>query len=569
MVPTVVVTSLRQRFPMETVKLFTHSMVQLVLLLEERNTAEELMQMESEREIEEAESRKAQAQTKQTPGTESGRQSPRSHVVTAIDVENAARSFCAQLLASVSECGFQTVTLVSSQWTRDVAQPQTMAFRFGLECIERPAQIMFPSSLFIKPLVSSQEFVRAVAASAHRTLQQSNSVCVLPAFVDSEFMVPGLLVKYFMFLHGGFTWNYTTTTDILWVEREVGPLQWQAQRANSSVLLSVQGDSLGSEGMPSDGATSEGPAPQTHGRFDGSIARDVLSLLLFKQPADDVNIETAAILSLLTGELFSPHEADSLDAAALVSIDRVLWALLTSPASVNDIPLPPKADTALCLKVHKRLLNLAKWNPSSTSGARASSSSSSSDADGSQTAARGLASGIIGARAWLWGASAPAPALSLEVDELLSVVHLASVATKAIVLAHSIQEKQHANGAGSNKEEGGAQMTPTLGAALALLPPGLNSDAANSLLEALERCVGLWRRRFRSLSILRSASSGAPGPARRLVTFSQARARFFRGQMHGVPTMAFLGTRGGVREKLPRPEVVDDTVKRLFSETQA
>jgi hypothetical protein len=30
--------------------------------------------------------------------------------------------------------------------------------------------------------------------------------------------------------------------------------------------------------------------------------------------------------------------------------------------------------------------------------------------------------------------------------------------------------------------------------------------------------------------------------------------------------MAFLGTRGGVREKLPRPEVVDDTVKRLFSE---
>jgi len=573
LVPTVIFTSLRQSLPVGALKHLSHPMIQIVLLLEERAVAAELMELEAEHDMglghqdqhqHQHQDQDQEVDEEREGSASRGRDSPQPRrVITSIDVENAARAFCAGVLSSVSEArGYQSTVLVSSAWTRRVAQPLSMALRLGLECCERPAQLLFPGGLFVKPLVAAQELVRGVASAVQRSLQLTNNVCVLPAFVDSEFMVPGLLVKYAQFLHGGFAWNFGTAMDILWVEGEGEGPEGEGEgegrdTTETEAEAGAEADGTGANGAAEGGArcgTGAG-AGAREGRFDGSIARDVLSLALFKRPADEAGPEAAAILSLLTGELFADGpqgqgqgQGAQIDFQALAAVDRVVWAILTSPASVHDIALPPKTDFALCLKVHKRLLNAAKWHPSSTNGG----------SNGQGGAGGGLGLGLLR----LWGAASPPIPLSLDLDEFLSVVHLASVVTRAIVLAYSVHDKATAAAGGAGNGATGGMVT--LGAALAHLPPGLNSDVANSLLEGLERCVGLWRRRFRSLSIFDLGSGSGGG---RLVPFRQARARFFRGQMHGLPALAFLGTRGGVRDKLPRPTVVDDTFTRLFAES--
>lgn len=487
-------------------------MVQLVLLLEERIVTDELMA----------------ADERHSNLASSPDDSPRLKVITSIDVDNAARAYVANQIALVQEAGFQTVILVTSPWLKHIANPQAIAFSFGLQCSERPAGLLFPAIHFAKPLICSQEFIRSVASSIAKSLQQSNSMCVLPAFIDSEFMMPGLLLKYLMFLHGGFTWNYATSMDMLFIPGGPG---------GNSGTGSMHSDGDGEQEIASG---QLGESSSSEGAFEGSIIRDVLSLVLFRRPPDqETDHATSAILSLLTGELFAGqgeshhHTSDPL----LARVDKLLWALLTSPAAVSDMMIPSKAEAALCLKYYKRLLNAARWNDA-----------------GAGFSGQSFSKGVN--LSWLWGSASEAPVHSLEVEELLSVVHLLSVLTKAIVLAHGAMEKT-----GLDTGRG-----MSLGLALQNLPPGLNSDIANSLLEALERCVEIWRKRFSTLALLDpSNDSTNQKPAARLVPFRQARARFFRAQIHGIPTMAFLGTTGGIRDKLPRPMVVDDTFDRLFS----
>jgi ankyrin repeat protein len=525
LVPTITFTSLQQQFPAEAVKLFSHGMVQIVLLLEERNVGAEVMQSEVESQYAAAE-REGRGQP-----AEEERGSPREHVITALDVDLAARSFCANIMASVQEAGFTTVTLFCSPWCRRVAQPAEVAIRLGMECVERPVGLVFPSQLFIKPIASSPEFIRVVAASLARSLQMTNSVAVLPAFLDCEFMVPMLVLKFLLFLHGGFCWNYSTTMDMLWVVDEEG------RESTAEARTEAAADEDESEEVAVGGGEEEGRSGPNKplGRFDASIIRDVMSLLLFQPPPSSSpsgapDAAQAAIISLLTGELFSQHEAS--EAVALARVERVMWALLTSPSSVDDILVPLKSDAALCLKYYKRLLNAAKWSASAVTKP-------------------------VQTSAWPWGKPVDSNGPSLEVDELLSCVHLLSVLAKAIVFAHTTHEKTMQQ---QQKVDGSASHL-SLRAALAVLPPGTNSDVANSLLEALERCVGIWKRRFRSLFIFEHNQQHGN---ERLVPFRQARARFFRGQLHGLPTMAFLGTKGGIRDKLPRPTVVDDTFSRVL-----
>ena len=572
LIPTLVFTSIHQAFPTQALELFSHQMVQVAFLLQARGVGEDLLAEEEQQQEDEGAEEKVEGGKRRGQGGGEGEggaasgapgSSPRpARVLTSLDVERAARSFCASILAQAKEAGFTTVLLAASRWVRDAADPQDMAHRCGLECLERPVSLLFPSIHFVKPLIASQDFVRAVAQSAYRSMAVTNSLSVLPGFVDSEFMVPALLLKYYLLLHAGFSWNYATSMDILWI----------------------------ADG-PGEAATEADEGVEGGGRFDASIIRDVVSVLLFRQQSDDVSPAQAAALSLFTGELYAePHDgaSDTLSRASTASTtptahspasravpshiphtDTLLWSVLTSPAAVDDIPVPSKEDAALCLKYYKRLLNLARWNAHTAPGA---------------------STGPFAAASWLWGAATDTPLPSLEVEELLCVAHLMSVMAKAVVLAHGTHdqaERADPSAAGPS----GASVGPLrLGAILRLLPPGLNSDIANSLLEALDRCVAVWRRRFRSLAILQGGAgttaagralawsgqavaagssghaSSAPTPsAQRLVPFQQARARFFRSQVHGIPAMAFLGTRGGVREKLPDPSVVDETLRRLFS----
>jgi len=85
-----------------------------------------------------------------------------------------------------------------------------------------------------------------------------------------------------------------------------------------------------------------------------------------------------------------------------------------------------------------------------------------------------------------------------EADEFFSAVQMLCVLSRALVLSYNALDKQHqGQGQGQGQQEEGEGVT--FGSLLAALPPGTTSDVANSLLESLEHCAALWRKRFDSV----------------------------------------------------------------------
>jgi len=527
LVPTVVLTSLDQRLPLEVLKSFTFPMITIVLLYEQRAVGAEMMaamaaDQQSSLGGDAGRSHQEITSPPSTHGNSDGGNGAASvemrTVITALDVENAVRQRCADIMSTAKHAGFTTITLACSAWTRQVAAPQSIAFRFGLECVERSVSLLFPSTHFLKPVICALDFIRTLAStSSKKNKEFGTSLSVMPAFLDSDFMMPSLLLKYYCFLHAGFSWNSVSMTDML--------------------------------GEPS--------------KADASIIREVASLLIFSQQTEVASEAYTSILALFTGDLFKNNgsstssasesaatpgvgeaaEGQAYNPAELARIEKMLWSLLTAQQSATEASVPTKAEAAQCLKYYRRLLNAAKWR---------------------------LGGG---------GSGIEMTQCTLEVDELLTVVNILCVIARAIVLSHTAIEK---SGVSSSPHI----LPHTFGSLLQALPPGTNSDTANSLLESLEHCASLWKRRFGSLWFVRkgglassstslssysldfvsSSSSLASRGARILVrkegSAKEARARFFT-KTSAIPTTSIFSS-SAIRDKLPTPQVVDATFTRLF-----
>lgn len=61
----------------------------------------------------------------------------------------------------------------------------------GLNATERDFAVMYPSSLFSKPVLCVQDYVQAISVYASKT----TDLTVYPAFTDSDIMRPFLLSK--------------------------------------------------------------------------------------------------------------------------------------------------------------------------------------------------------------------------------------------------------------------------------------------------------------------------------------------------------------------------------------
>ena len=323
LVPTLALTSLRQFVLPTALRHFKGDTIVLNLDYTQAHSVEELVKRPSK-------------SIRSDERTESEDSTP---VVTKLDVENALKQRCADIISCVQKAGFSTIILVSNAWTKSIAKPQEIAFRFGLACIERPASLVFPKQLFIKPFICVKEIIHMLYTSTMRAREIGSSICVLPAFVDSDCLMPLLLIKYHCFLHAGFAWNSVAVTDML--------------------------------GEPADA--------------DANVLREVAYLMIFSQQSEGSTPEVLdAILSLFTGQIFSADRPPALSLARTESneldkhssrlraasinenkhmarVDRVLYTLLTTRENVSALPAITKEEAAMCVKAYRRLLLHGKW----------------------------------------------------------------------------------------------------------------------------------------------------------------------------------------------------------------
>lgn len=374
-------------------------------------------------------------------------------------VERACRRRVEQILLSVRAAGVTALILSESGWVKRVANPERLATDMGLRVVDCNVSEIYPPALFLKPTLCLHEFIKTIAGSARHSREGGTSLSVFPAFIDADFMVPSLVLKYCCLLYAGFAWNSSAVADM-------------------QVMT------------------------------DTAVIKEVTSLLIFSQHSTAA-VDIQAILSVFTGEIFSTFDvtesvpgttmsvgtsemthslystaapatgsSNTLDSSAstsfgmceLLHAEKVMWSWITSPAaSVADAVVPSKAEASLCLRYYRRVLNNAKWrsNPHS----------------------KGL---IVD---FAFGGTTKSPTqLTIERDEFFAVMQLMSVICRALVLSYNAIDKAHKSGLPSQSSD-----SYTLRSLLSALPHGLTSDIANALLEALGNCAGLWRKRFEAV----------------------------------------------------------------------
>ena len=271
----------------------------------------------------------------------------------------------------------------------------------------------------------------------------------------------------------------------------------------------------------------------------------------------------------------------------LVKAEKLLWALLTAQDGMSTTAVPTKSEAAVCLRVYKRVLQLANWKPDSLAN--------------KQTTKSGLLSFIaVGASANFSGdiddnaleraGVDTTQSIVFEVEELFCTLNMLAALCKAVVLAHKAHEKNHsvgAPGSGTHLPGGGL----TVMSCEALFDPvsvGTKSDFANSVLECLSSCAFLWRRRFEgsllasfkaaNLLLLKpiqehsphhptassNSSSSSHSRSTWLIahTIREANRQYLLQHIPIIPAAAIFRL---VTKNIPLPKSVHEFIQRLFT----
>ena len=260
----------------------------------------------------------------------------------------------------------------------------------------------------------------------------------------------------------------------------------------------------------------------------------------------------------------------------LAKAEKLLWALLTAHDDTTPVAVPTKSEAATCLKLYRRVLHTAQWKPDTLVKQPApqpgglfsfvglgggSSFSRSMDDSNNELSGTGFES---------------TPSILLEVEELFCVINLLSALCKALVLAHKNHEKK----TGLTASAHGDEAAPVLSfeEVFSTLSVGTKSDVANSILECLNSCAFLWRRRFdanlmtsfREANMLLSVKGNNNGkitPAESLrglvaLSIKEANKRFLLQDAPSVPACAVFKI---ATKNVPLPKPVHDFIQRLFT----
>jgi len=271
---------------------------------------------------------------------------------------------------------------------------------------------------------------------------------------------------------------------------------------------------------------------------DFSILREVASLLLFTQQLEKAAVAYSSILGVFTGELLrstiAPNdevEGLSYQMTELVKVEKILWYLLNSSVGVEDVPAPNKIAASHCVRYYRRLLNIANWRLGS--------------------APKGFLAEFAGVDHKATSKETYDP----ELDEFFSVIHMLSVICRAIILSYTALEKKQT-----------ITSELSFGELLEHLAPGTKSDIANSLLESLEHCGKLWKKRYdRSflLSVFKSNINYHTANIENDKFKLNSKEQFLSQALPPIPASEVFRS---ISEKLPMPKNISgDNLNKLFS----
>jgi hypothetical protein len=361
--------------------------------------------------------------------------------------------------------------------------------------------------------------------------------------------------------------------------------------------------------------------------FNPNVVREVMYLLMFPPKVELSQIAFHVMMDLMTGVTFAgemnvvaesrhaqemngvsraPLERISSEASMLgggdvaasshgvavlrhdlAKAEKLLWALLTAHDENAPIAVPSKAEAATCLKLYRRVLHSAQWKPDTLSSKRTPQSGLFSFVG---LGASSFSRNVDDENDLSGGGVDSTPSILLEIEELFCTINLLSALCKALVLAHKTHDKKavvRAAGAGAGAGAGADALlthdaeVPSFGELFSALPVGTKSDVANSVLECLNSCTFLWKRRFdanlmatfretnyllpaKSASIVLANGTTVIDAGKGLVshTIKEANKRFLLQDTPTVPACAVFKV---ATKHLPLPKSVHDFIQRLFT----
>lgn len=356
--------------------------------------------------------------------------------------EAACYDVCRAAMSAITLAGVQSITLCASAYTERTVKPSVIAYRFNLSVVDYKIDELLNPSLCAKPILCVQTTLGLLSRTSKLVQESGQGTSIFPALIDSDFMYPLILAKYTCFLHAGFAWNRNGICDML-------------------------GDFV-----------------------DSKILRETLSQLLFGTASEDVTDLLASTLDMLTTQRYldvsdvpsnpeSPINTRHENMAAeMFMTEKILWDLMKcNYKNVNISPMPTKEAFAEYLKVIRRAQSFFKYKVSDLSkfllfeNDGSGNNSNSPDEGGGDTALLTKES-----------------RMSIEVFEILSILHLLSAICRAIVLAYNMEEK-HRQDRASNPNISFIDL-------MKYLQPGTKSDTVNTLLEATDFCANIWKHRY-------------------------------------------------------------------------
>jgi hypothetical protein len=527
LVPTIVISSIAQNVDIDLLKNCACDTINVMFLFEQRAVAADMLAALS-------------ASGTTNPVRINSIEIQRTPIST-LSIEAVIRTAVSNILQQVQIAGFSSVNMGASAWTQRAADPLRIASGLGLSAVlHHDLDTVYPAALFTKPVVAAQGFIATIGdcvaraqgkggfARGNASRSGCGGISVFPAYMDSDFMTPMLMLKYYSFLHAGFAWNSSAM-------REMG-LGLPSNAAVGSDSVKGNGAGLIKEVVslllfPEEARMlpneTTGPSGSQKSQFSQDALRAVMEIftgeLLIDEPdtkgnpaassstissaevpfssgSTDVNINSSALESAPTSHKRGLYAQEapkivSSTSADVVRVEQIIWSLVTARGSVADALVPTKAEAALCLRYCRRALNSSKWG----GGYKGRGGKSILE-----NVLNNFASsiGTSSRSAKEQGVHDDASTCSTDIDELFACITVMSAVCRTLVLSYNQLQKEKTPPTDMEQPTSLTQL-------FSYLPKGTASDVANSLLEAVENCTGLWRRRFENIDFLKTGSEYA------------------------------------------------------------
>eukprot|EP01038_Epipyxis_sp_PR26KG_P008804 gene8804-11887_t len=139
LVPTIIITSIHQRLPLDLLRNFTAPSVSVLFAFDESSFAFELNLLE---------------------------QSDTS--VRLPSPESSCKIMCENIINQIHLAGFASIVLSATKWVNEIADPFSIAMKYGISAVVHDLSTMFPSSLFLKPLLTTQDYISSICNYSKR-----------------------------------------------------------------------------------------------------------------------------------------------------------------------------------------------------------------------------------------------------------------------------------------------------------------------------------------------------------------------------------------------------------------